>query len=83
MYGPNYKFGEEVLFFNPTLKKRETRKITSFYRGQHTIVKIINYLHFKVEDKKTRKTIKVHYDRLKKYTTREKPFTPEPQAKRK
>ena len=40
-------------------------------------------MNFKVEDKKTRKAIKVHYDRLKKYKTREKPFTPEPQAKRK
>ena len=40
-------------------------------------------MNFKVEDKKTRKTNKVHYDRLKKYKTREKPFTPVPQAKRK
>ena len=38
---------------------------------------------FKLEDKKTRKAIKVHFDRLKKYKTREKPTTPEPQAKRK
>ena len=40
-------------------------------------------MNFKVEDKKTRNTIKVHYERLKKYNAREKPFTPEPQAKRK
>ena len=40
-------------------------------------------MNFKVEDKKTRKAIKVHYDRLTKYKTREKPFTPGPQAKRK
>ena len=40
-------------------------------------------MNFKVEDKETRKAIKVHYDRLKKYRTREKPFTPEPQAKQK
>ena len=33
--------------------------------------------------KKPRKAIKVHYDRLKKHKTREKPFTPEPKAKRK
>ena len=37
-------------------------------------------LNFKVENKKTRKAIKVPYDRLKKYKTREKPFTPEPRA---
>ena len=40
-------------------------------------------MSFKVEDKKTRKAIIVNYDRLKKNKTREKPFTPEPQAKRK
>ena len=81
-YGPSYKVGE-MLVFNPTVKKGETRKFTSFYRGPYINVEIINDLNFKVEDKKTRKAIKVHYDRLKKYKTREKPFTPEPQAKRK
>ena len=82
-YGQSYKFGEEVLVFNPTVKNGETRKFTSFYRGPYIIVENINDLNFKVEDKKMRKTIKVHYDRLKKYKTREKPFMPEPQAKRK
>ena len=82
-YGPSYKVGEEVLVFNPTVKKGETRKFTSLYRGPYIIVEFINDLSFKVEDEKTRKALKVHYDRLKKYKTREKPFTPEPQAKRK
>ena len=82
-YGPSYKVGDEVLVFNPTAKKGETRNFTSFYRGPYIIVEIINDLSFKVEEKKTRKAIKVHYERLKKYKTREKPFTPEPQAKRK
>ena len=40
-------------------------------------------MNFNLEDKNTRKAIKVHYDRLKKFKTREKPFTPEPPAKRK
>ena len=82
-YGPSYKVGEEVLVFNPTVKKGETRKFTSFYRGPYIIVKVISDLNFKVEDKKTRKAIKVHYDRLKNYKTREKLLTPEPEAKRK
>ena len=82
-YRPRYKVGEEVLDFNPTVKKGETRKFTSFYGGPYIIAEIINDLSFMVEDKKTRKAIKVHYDRLKKYKTREKPFTPELQAKRK
>ena len=69
-YGPRYKVGEEVLVFNPTDKKGETRKFNSFYRGPYIIVKIINNLNFKLEDKKTRKAIKVHYDRLKKKNTR-------------
>ena len=38
---------------------------------------------FKVKDKKTKKAIKVHYDRLKKNKTTEKLFTPEPRPKRK
>ena len=82
-YGPSYEVGEEVLVFNPTVKKGERRKFTSFFRVPYIIVEIINNLIFKVEDKKTRKAIKVHYDRLKKNKTQEKPFTPEPQAKRK
>ena len=56
---------------------------TSFYRRPYLIVGILKDLNFEVEDKKTRKAIKVHYDRLKKYKTREKPFTPEPEAKQK
>ena len=57
-YGPSYKAGEEVLVFNPTVKKGETRNFTSFYKGPYIIVDFINDLNFKVEDKKTRKTIK-------------------------
>ena len=64
-YGPNYKVGEEVLVFNPTVKKGETRIFTSFYRGPYTIVEIINDLIFRVDDKKTKKAIKVHNDRIK------------------
>ena len=56
-YGPNYNVGEEVLVFNPTVKKGETRKFTSFYRGPYKIVEIINDLNLKVEDKKTKKAI--------------------------
>ena len=40
-------------------------------------------MNFKVEEKKTKKAIKVHYDRLKKYKTREQPFTLELKSKRK
>ena len=59
--GPSYKVGEEVLVFNPRVKKGETRKFTSFNRGPYTIVKFINDSDCKVEDKKTRKYIKSHY----------------------
>ena len=41
-YGPNYKVGDEILVLNPTVKKGETRKFTSFYRGPYIIVEIIN-----------------------------------------
>ena len=80
-YGPSYKVGEVVLVFNPTVKKEETRKLTSFYRGPHIIAEIIYDLNFNVEDKKMKKAIKVLYDQLKKLKAREKPLTPEPQTK--
>ena len=82
-YGSSYKVGEEVLVFNPTVKKGEARKFNFFHRLPFTIVEIRYELGFKVEDKKTRKPIKVHYDRLKKRNTRENTFTSEPQVKRK
>ena len=44
----------------------------------------MNDSNFKVEDELTNKAIRVaHYDRPKKYNTREKAITPEPQAKKK
>ena len=82
-YGPSYEVGAEMLVFNPAVKKGETRKFTCFYREPYIIVKIINDLSFKVKDKKTKKATKVHYDRLKKYKTPEKPLKPESEAKRK
>ena len=82
-YGPNCKVGKEVLVFNPTVIKEETKKFTASYRRPNIIFEIKNDLNFKLEDKKTRKAINVQYDRLKKYKTREKPFMPEPQANRK
>ena len=57
--GSSYKVGEEVIVFNPTLIKGETRKFTSFYRGPYAIIK--------VEDNDRGKIFKVHFDRLKKY----------------
>ena len=69
--------------FQPNVKKGETRKFSSFYRGPFTIIDFINDLDFKVGNKKTTKAVKVRYDRLKKHKTREKLFTTEPQAKRK
>ena len=64
-YGTNYKVGEEVLIFNPKVKKGEIRKLTSFYRGPYTIVESIKDLKFRLLVKKTRETIKIHSDRLK------------------
>ena len=64
-YRPSYKVVREVLVFNTAVKKGETRKTTSFCRGPYIIVETRNDLNFRLEDKKTRKFIKVHYDRLK------------------
>ena len=65
-YGPSYRFGDEALVFSPIVKMGDTRKFSSLYRGPYTIVEIINDLSFKLEDKKTRKVIQAHSDRLKK-----------------
>ena len=51
-FGLSYKVGQEVLVFKPTVKKGETRKCTSFYRGPYIIVEIIDDLNFKVENKR-------------------------------
>ena len=64
------------------VKKGETRKISSFFRKPYSIKEIIKHFNFKVEFKKTKKTILVDYDRLNELKTGENPFTPEPQAKR-
>ena len=34
-YGPNYKFGEEVLVFNPTVKREKNGNLLLFIEG-HT-----------------------------------------------
>ena len=74
-YGPVYHVGEQVLIFFPTVKKGQTKKFTSFYRGPYKILEIINNLKFRVCHEETRKVIKVHYDRMKKYKPRERIFT--------
>ena len=71
-YGPTYKEGQQVLVFFPTVKKGETKKFTSSYKGPYTNVKIINDLNFQVCHNETKKTIEVHYDRLKQYRCRER-----------
>ena len=53
-YGSSYKVGEEVIVFNPTLKKGQTRKLTSYSRRPYTIVEIKKDSNFKVEEKKGR-----------------------------
>ena len=60
----------------------QNKKIYFFYCGAYTIAENINDLSLKVENKNTRKALKVHYDRLKNIKKREKTFTPEPQSKR-
>ena len=67
--------GEQVLLFFPTVKKGQTKKFTWFYRGPYKILETINDLNFRVCHEETRKEIKVHYDRMKKYKPRERIFT--------
>ena len=75
-YGTTYSAGKQVLVFPATVRKGETKKLTSFYKGPYIIVKIINDLNFCVCQDGTKKFFKVLYKRLKKYETRENFFRP-------
>ena len=69
-FGPQYEVGDLVMVFNPTIKTGQTKKFKSFYRGPRVIREIINDLNFVIEDVKTEKQQKVHYDRLKRFNSR-------------
>ena len=66
--GPKYQTWETVLLFNPTVKLRQTKKFKSYYSGPLVIREIVNDLNFIIENLKTEKQQKVHYDRLKNFT---------------
>ena len=69
-FGPQYKVGDLVMVFKPTIKTGQIKKFKSFYSGPQVIREIINNLNFVVEDVKTKKQQKVHYDRLKGFNSR-------------
>ena len=69
-FGPQYEVGDLVMVFNPTIKTGQTKKFKSFYSGPQVIREIINDLNFVIEDVKTKKQQKVHYDRLKRFNSR-------------
>ena len=52
------------------MKTGQTKKFTSFYSGPQVIREIINDLNFVIEDVKTKKQEKVHYDRLRRFNSR-------------
>ena len=54
----------------PTMKTGQTKIFKSFYSGLQLIREIINDLNFVIEDVKTKKQRKVHYDRLKRFNSR-------------
>ena len=58
------------MVFNPTIKTGQTKKFKSFYSGPQILREIINDLNFVIEDVKTEKQQKVHYDRLKRFNSR-------------
>ena len=69
-FGPQYEVGDLVMVFKPTIKTGQTKKLNSFYSGSEVIREIINNLNFVIEDVKTKKQEKVHYDRLKRFNSR-------------
>ena len=64
-----YEVGDLVMVFNPTMKTGQTKKIKSFYSGSQVIREIINDLNFVIEDVKTKRQKKVHYDRPKRFNS--------------
>ena len=58
------------MLFNPTMKTGQTRKFKSFYSGPQVVREIFNHLNFVIEDVKTKRQQKVHYDRLKRFNSR-------------
>ena len=69
-FGPQYEVGDLVMVINPTIKTGQTKKFKSFYSGPQVIREIINNLNFVIEDVKTKKQQKIHYDRLKRFNSR-------------
>ena len=52
------------------MKTGQTKKFKSFYSGLQVIREIINDSNFVIEDVKTKKQEKAHYDRLKLFSSR-------------
>ena len=48
-----------------TLKYRERRKFTSFYRGPYKINEVLSHSNLKLEDEKTNKFVEIPYNHLK------------------
>ena len=69
-FGPQYEVGDFLMVFIPTIKTGQTKKFQSFYSGPQVIREIINDLNFVIEDVKTKNQQKVHYDRLKRFSSR-------------
>ena len=69
-FGPQYEVDDLVMVLNPTIKTGQTKKFKSFYSGPQVIREIINDLNFVIEDVKTKKQQKVHYNRLKRFNSR-------------
>ena len=59
------------MLFNPGVKPEQTQKVRSYCSGPLVIREKINDLNFIIEDLKTQKQQKVHYDRLKKFKFRQ------------
>ena len=58
------------MVFNPTIKSGRTKKFKSLYSEPQLIREEINDLNFVIEDVKTTKQQKVHYDQLKHFNSR-------------
>ncbi|GFT26238.1 retrovirus-related Pol polyprotein from transposon 412 [Trichonephila clavipes] len=65
--GHQFKEGDKVWFYNPTLRKGLSPKLQSHWDGPYTILKIINDVVIRIRKSTNSKPRVVHYDRLAPY----------------
>ena len=75
---PTYKVGDEVLLFDPTVKKGQSRKLKRQYVGPMTVEKVYDNYTYEIRDLRTGKLLKshIHSNRLRPFYRRRQQLQP-------